>query len=253
MSNHLKPFWQNRFQFNARFGLFLLLIICVPRFLLVLNANQTGNYGPIGAIMVVSALVPFLFLHKAGRRSIGIRGTRKWGALLLAFGLGILLALVLYAIGVGLYGDTIQNWYVYIGKSYAIPDPISPADKRILFAVMAITGMLFSPVGEELFFRGIVHGSFATSVGERRASLIDSTAFALTHLAHFGLVYTNGTWAFFLLPALLWVAGMFGVSLVFFRMKQWSGSLWGAICCHAGFNLAMIWCIFYVPLRYLGH
>lgn len=56
MSNHLKPFWQKRFQFNARFGLFLLLIICIPRFLLVLNANQTGNYGPIGVIMVVSAL-----------------------------------------------------------------------------------------------------------------------------------------------------------------------------------------------------
>jgi len=246
MSNHLKPFWQNRFHFNARFGLFLLLIICVPRFLLVLNANQTGNYGPIGAIMVVSALVPFLFLNKAGRRSIGIRGSRKWSALILSFGLGIVLALVLYAIGVTLYGDTIQNWYVYIGKSYGIPDPISPADKRIFFAIMAITGMLFSPIGEELFFRGIVHGSFAKSVGEQRASLIDSAAFALTHLAHFGLVYTNGKWVFFTLPALLWVAGMFGVSLVFFRMKKWSGSLLGAIFCHAGFNLAMIWSIFYL-------
>jgi hypothetical protein len=28
-----------------------------------------------------------------------------------------------------------------------------------MFAIMAITGMTFSPIGEELFFRGIVHGT----------------------------------------------------------------------------------------------
>ncbi len=243
--NALRPYWNKYIRFDWRFGLFLIALVCIPRFLLVLHANQTGNYGPIGAIMLVSALLPFVFLSKTGRRQIGIRGTEKIGVLALAFALGIGFSLVLYFLGEGLYGASFQNWYAYIGKSYNIPEGISHDDKLPLFAIMAATGMVFSPVGEELFFRGIVHGSFAKSMGEKKASLIDALAFALTHIAHFGLVYVNGRWNFYPVPTVLWVSAMFGVSLAFIAMKNTSGSLLGAIFCHAGFNLGMIYCIFY--------
>lgn len=212
---------------------------------MVLKANQTGNYGPIGAIMFVSALVPFLFLNKKGRKQIGIEGTKRIGALFLSFAAGVIFSLVLYFIGMEHYGGSYQNWYEYIGKSYNIPEVISSSDKLILFAIMAATGMVFSPIGEELFFRGIVHGSFAKSIGDNKAAIVDGSAFALTHVAHFGLVFLNGSWDFYFLPSLIWVASMFIVSILFFKMKQLSGSLWGAIFCHAGFNLGMIYSIFY--------
>jgi hypothetical protein len=61
MENELRYFWSNFFYFNWKFGLLLILIICIPRFLLVLNANSTGNYGSIGLIMVISAITPFVF------------------------------------------------------------------------------------------------------------------------------------------------------------------------------------------------
>jgi membrane protease YdiL (CAAX protease family) len=105
--------------------------------------------------------------------------------------------------------------------------------------------MLFSPIGEELFFRGIVHTSFANSIGDKKASLVDSSAFALTHLSHFGLVFIHPQWRFLPIPALLWVVGMFVASRLFFRFKQYSCSLSGSILCHAGFNLGMTYCIFY--------
>lgn len=116
----------------------------------------------------------------------------------------------------------------------------------MLFVVMASTGMIFSPVGEELFFRGIVHVSFSKSLGDKKASLIDSTAFALTHISHFGLVYLSGVWKLLLLPTLIWIVSMFFASMLFFRIKKQSGSIWGAVICHAGFNLGMIYCIFYL-------
>lgn len=47
-----------------KFGLFLIFPICIPRFALVLNANETGNYGFIGLIMLLSAVVPVVFLNK---------------------------------------------------------------------------------------------------------------------------------------------------------------------------------------------
>ena len=246
MNNELRSFWKRNFQYGWKFGLLLILIVCIPRFYLVLRANQTGSYGSIGLIMFLSALVPFIFLSKYGRKQIGIIQTKNFTWLLIAFAAGIGASLLLYLAGKGLYGSGFQNWYVYIGKSYNIPENIGVQQKTIQFAVMAATGMTFSPIGEELFFRGIVHGSFAKSLGDRKASLADGSAFALTHLSHFGLVYVNMRWDFYPIPALLWIISMFLVSFLFFKMKKKTRSVWGAVLCHAGFNLGMIFSIFFL-------
>ena len=246
LNNELRPFWNRLFNFNWKFGLFLILIICIPRFLLVLQANASGNYAYIGLIMVVSAIAPFIFLSKYGRGEIGITKPGKYKWLLAAFMAGLVFSLLLYFLGQSLYGSSYENWYAYIGKSYNIPAGINQHDKLILFTIMAITGMIFSPVGEELFFRGIVHSSFAKSMGDKRASVVDASAFAITHISHFGLVFINGQWKFFSIPTLLWVFSMFLVSILFFVCRKYSGSIVGAIICHAAFNLGMIYCIFYL-------
>tara|TARA_R110002033_G_scaffold52713_3_gene100250 strand:- start:2498 stop:3241 length:744 start_codon:yes stop_codon:yes gene_type:complete len=246
MKYELKPFWNRYFKFDWKFGLFLLLTVCITRFFLVLKANETGNYSLIGLVMFISAIIPFVFLSKYGRKKIGIKTTRKLNYLILALGIGIIFSFILHFLGQGLYGKTYENWYEYIGKSYNIPENISAQGKRTMFLIMAITGMIFSPIGEELFFRGIVHGSFAKSVGNKRASIIDSSAFALTHISHFGLVFVNKNWDFYLVPAIIWVLGMFIASLIFFEMKKRTDSILGAILCHSGFNLGMIYCIFYL-------
>jgi len=246
MNQELRSFWNRFIQYNWKFGLVLILLVCIPRFYLVLRANQLASYSSIGLIMFLSALVPFVFLGKYGRKQIGITGTKKLSWLLIAFLVGIAGSLILFWLGKTLFGSSYQNWYVYIGKSYNISDTISDHQRNVQFAVMSVTGMLFSPIGEEFFFRGIVHGSVAKSLGDRKASIVDSTAFALTHISHFGMVFINGQWDFYFLPAVLWVAAMFGVSLLFFQMKKKSGAIWGAVLCHAGFNLGMIFSIFYL-------
>jgi uncharacterized protein len=249
MDNELRPFWRSIFSFNWKFGLFLILVVCIPRFILVLNANASGNYGSIGLIMAISAIAPFIFLSKNGRKEIGITKPKKYNWLLIAFVSGLFASFLLYLLGQTLYGNAYENWYNYIGKSYKIPTSISQNDKNILFAIMAFTGMTFSPIGEELFFRGIVHSSFAKSIGERKASIVDGTAFALTHISHFGLVFINNKWDFFTTPTIIWVTSMFLVSILFFTFKKHSGSILGAIICHAAFNLGMTYCIFYLLLR----
>lgn len=246
MENELRPFWNRYFTFNWQFGLALLLLVCIPRFVLVLQANSSGSYGSIGALMVLSALCPFIFLSRSGRRKIGLTKPQRYRGLVLAFAAGLIFSLFLYYVGHSLYSNTYENWYTYVGRSYKIPAAIKPNDKTILFSIVALTGMLFSPVGEEFFFRGIVHASFANSVGDKKASIIDSSAFALTHLSHFGLVFVNDQWRFLTVPALLWVLSMFLVSILFFLFKTYSGSILGAVVCHAAFNLGMTYCIFYL-------
>ncbi len=246
MENELKPFWNRLFSFNWKFGLTLFFLICIPRFLLVMHANATGNYEYIGHIMAISSFLPFIFLSKYGREKIGIKKSKNYKSLLIAFFIGLLVSVLIYFLGKLLYGNSYENWYQYIGKSYRIPLQINPNDKLILFAIMAFTGMTFSPIGEELLFRGIIHASFEKSIGERNASLVDSSAFALVHISHFGLVFINNQWAFYTIPAIIWVLCMFLVSLLFFKFKKLSGSILGAIICHAAFNLGMTYCIFYL-------
>ncbi|MDR0349861.1 MAG: CPBP family intramembrane metalloprotease [Tannerella sp.] len=196
--------------------------------------------------MLVSAIIPFIFLSKYGRKAIGLCKPDHYSWLLIAVITGLIFSIALYFAGELLYGDSYENWYVYIGKSYNIPDGINGKNKLIMFVIMAATGMIFSPIGEELFFRGIVHSSFAKSAGNTKASIIDSTAFALTHISHFGLVFINNQWTFFTMPAVIWVISMFLVGLLFFVCRYKSGSLSGAILCHSAFNLGMIYCIFYL-------
>jgi membrane protease YdiL (CAAX protease family) len=105
--------------------------------------------------------------------------------------------------------------------------------------------MLFSPIGEELLYRGVAHESLALRLGNRGAALVDAGAFAVTHLAHFGIVFIAGTWSFLPLPALLWVTAMFLSSLVFYLFRSLTGSILGSVVSHAAFNLTMNYVIFY--------
>ena len=246
LTNELKHFWSKYFKFNWKFGLFLIVIICIPRFLLVLNANQTTNYQYIGLIMTISALAPFIFLSKEGKKVIGLTKPKNHSWLFLGFILGLGFSILLYFLGEFFYQNSFENWYVYIAKSYNIPNEIQGKEKFVMFTIMAVTGMIFSPIGEELYFRGIIHSSFAKSLGNLKASLIESSAFSLTHISHFGLVFINNEWKFLTTPTLIWVMSMFLVSMVFYVSRKKSKSILGAILSHAGFNLGMIFCIFYL-------
>lgn len=246
MEQELKPFWNRFFNFDWKFGLFLIFLFCIPRFMLVLNANETSNYKFIGLVMTAYALTPFIFLTRYGRKIIGLAKPRNYSWLLYAFITGLIFSFILYFAGDLIYQNTYENWYVYIGKSYNIPNKINPNDKLILFVIMGITGMIFSPIGEELLFRGIIHSSFAKSIGNYKASIIDSSAFALTHISHFGLVFLNNKWEFFTTPTIIWVISMFLVSILFYMCRRKSKSILGAILCHSAFNLGMTYCIFYM-------
>lgn len=244
-SHELRPFWNRLFDFDWKFGLFLLLIICIPRFILVLQANQHGNYSYMGLVMTISALVPFLFLSKHGRRTIGLTAPKNYPWLIISIIAGVSFSFLLYQLGDILYGSSYENWYKYIGKPYHVGD-INPKEKFFVFAIIAFVSMTFSPIGEELFFRGLVHSSFAKSIGSTKASIVDGIAFSLTHISHFGLVFIHDQWDFYFFPTILWVVSMFAASILFYICKLKTGSLLGATLSHAAFNVTMIYCIFYL-------
>ncbi|MDR0938279.1 MAG: CPBP family intramembrane metalloprotease [Mediterranea sp.] len=238
--------WQHIFKFDWRFGVFLVLLFGIPRFILVLDANVSGNYGTAFIIFFLMWFAPLLFLTKKGRREIGMWRPNRYIHLLGSFVTGALSCAAIFGMFVLFYGKGEGNAFVYMARATAqIGGTIPESERLTYFLIAAIPSMIFSPIGEEFLFRGVVHGSFVGQFGESGASFFDSGAFALTHLAHFGIVYSAGNWSFLPIPALLWVLAMFFVSQVFFRCKLMCNSIFGAVLSHSGFNFAMMYFIFY--------
>lgn len=244
-----KGWTRNRINCNSSLGLVLILVFGILRFLIVLQANQTGNYGLTSFIFVMMILLPYVLLTKYGRRNIGMVKPGNWKWLFYGLLAGIVLSLFVGFVAKLLYNQNPQNWFVYIARSFTLP-PFGPdgPSRFHFFLIFALIGMTFSPFGEELLYRGIIHQSFRRRFRDEGASVINSAAFALTHLAHFGIIFEAGSWQIAVIPSILWVYFMFLAGRLFFIIRQKSGSLLGAIATHAGFNLGMTWYIFYVLL-----
>lgn len=249
MNNHtalFRGFLGKNIAFSARLGWLLILLFGIPRFFLVLGANSGGTYSYISLIFLCMWATPFLLLTKKGRTLIGLHkpGRPLWWMFAPLLGIGM--SLLVFFLGDWFYGNGISNWFVYISRSYEGMVPADSASHQFLiFAILATLGMTFSPIGEELLYRGLIHQCFVTRLGEPGASRVDSAAFAVTHLAHFGILYTAAGWEFRAIPALLWMGLMYLSCRLFFLCKVRGGSLYMAILCHAGFNLAMTYVIWF--------
>lgn len=228
-------------------ALALLLLFSIVRVVLVLGANVTGSYQFVSLVFVAMAVLPWVLLSRSGRVRIGVQAPRRWWLVLASLLAGALACLLVASVFSALWGQSISNAFVYVAGSYgALPSPLADSDRLIFFLVFAAIAAIFSPIGEELFYRGVVHEGLATRMGHGRASLVDAAAFALVHLAHFGVVFVAGAWTLLPLPALVWVVAMFVVSLLFRASRVMTGSIVGAIAAHAGFNVAMTAVIFFV-------
>lgn len=245
MEAYLRKYWSSHFQYNWKLGVFLILLFGIPRFIIVLQSYIDRSYGVVMFVFLSMWLVPFILLTKDGRRNIGIRRPSHWWRIVLSFIAGGLICYIIFSIFFVLFQTSIENAFVYIGGNNPGSSVIG-SEKSIYFCIAVIPSMIFSPIGEEFLYRGIIHGSFVPKFGETKASIFDSLAFAITHIAHFGIIYMSGIWHFLPVPTLLWVLSMFITSQVFFRCKLYSNSIWGAVAAHSGFNFIMMYGIFYL-------
>ena len=232
---------------NTRIWLYVVAIACIlalPRFYWMLQ----GNYNAIIWIFLVMMVLPFLLLSKSGRTQIGFIKPSSWLRMVIAFCIGSIGAVLVYALGVALYGTTSPlNWYVAVKATIMQRGDIIAAVRAnpALFLVFALPAMIFSPLGEELFFRGIFHEALAERFNNRVALFADAAAFGLTHIAHYGLVVQGGALTILFPSVIWWVLLMAATSLLFSFARAQAGTLWAAVLCHAGFNATMMWCIFF--------
>jgi uncharacterized protein len=228
------------------------LVVGVLAGLLFAAARAVGTIGP-GAYrfvlplgFIIMMLMPLIFLNKEGRRRTGF--TKSISSLYFWYAIvaGAAMAIICYAAGLLLFGLSADNWFVSIKNSYYNRMNISGMSLMMLFIIFTIPALLFSPLGEEIFFRGFLQEALSQKISYGKAMVIDSLFFALIHLFHHGLVKdVTGLIHFYPVSGFIWVLLMFSTAMVFAWLKKRSGSIFPAVAAHAVFNFVMNLLIFY--------
>lgn len=212
-------------------------MIGLAAFLLAHAATRFGGLW-VPALTPLSMMLvwpmPWAGPLKARRTEAGFRRCRLpwmfWGTVF-----GVAAAGLCAIVAAVVHGSGDLNWFhrhaTALGVAASgIPEGLSAS---AVFWFLTIPALLFSPTAEEILFRGYLLRSLSIRYSARRAVHIQAAAFALMHLAHYGL----RPWQPGLIP--VWLCSMYLVGWGLGVLRQRSGSIWPAMVAHAGFNLGM--------------
>ena len=233
--------WRGPLQGAPWRGLAVVLLLgvglAVMRALATLGPAVARPLLPLG--FVIMALTPWLLLRGPGRRAMGLvlpLGSTRWAAALAS---GMALALACCVCGTLLYGHGEDHWLVSLAQSFRQAVDVTDKPLALLFVLFTGPALLFSPIGEELFFRGLLQRALEDVLPARLALAIECSAFACVHLCHHGLFWQAGGWAVRTPSGWLWAGWMLLAAWLFGHWRQASGSVLPAMVAHAGFNAAM--------------
>jgi membrane protease YdiL (CAAX protease family) len=220
-----------------------ILILILYIFLALIRGLGAFGHENIRMLIMVGFILmwflPFLFFSKHGRRSIGIKKVENplwllWGVLIGSFA-----AFAILGIGALFTMNNIEHWYISIVNQVISPEMRELLPFVSIFFMTTIPSMIFSPIGEELFFRGMIHETIREKTGEKIATLVNSFAFALVHIFHYGFVLDGTKLQYLVGPGIVWFLLMFTLSVLFTVCRKKSGSIFPAILAHSSFNLVM--------------
>jgi hypothetical protein len=187
-----------------------------------------------------------VLLDREERRAIGFGAPRRprWWLASAAAGAGC--AALCFAVCWGLFGEGVQNPFVSIRQSFLGGAGIPPLGPLGLFLIFTGPALVFSPIGEEVYCRGVVYGRVRRQWGAAAGALASAGVFASVHLLHHGVTLSSGVLGFIGWSGALWFVLMFGTSLMFTGLRKAGRSIWLAVVSHSAFNLVMNACIFSV-------
>lgn len=239
----LRPLWIPVFGDAFRLAVLLAALVAGVRGLGLLGPQRYFWVLPVG--FTVMALTPYFFLRKEGRRRSGLQSPKQlpwiiWGILLGALGAGIF-----YWLGVTLFGETDDNWFVSVRRAFPVTPEMAGLPTAQLFWILSVPSLIFSPLGEEIFFRGFLQQAAEERWNHRTGVIVDAGWFAVVHLFHHGILRIDGRIQVFPVSGAVWMVLIFGTGVLFAFLRQKTGSLVAPILSHATFNLTMNFTILY--------
>lgn len=215
----------------------LMVIFSIMRAIGLFGPGSLRWLLPLG--FCIMAILPWVMLTPDGRRDIGIARASSPIAYLHASVASVVASLMCFLLGYLLFGETIDNWYVNIGNSYKQVMDTSGMSFWLLSLIFTLPAIIFSPIGEEIFFRGQLQKTLEQVCNAKTSTMIECLLFALVHQLHHGIIQTATGFTYLPIPAALWFAQMFLVAWMFAWLRARTGSIFPAIVAHMVFNLTM--------------
>ncbi|MBC7453558.1 MAG: CPBP family intramembrane metalloprotease [Massilia sp.] len=137
-----------------------------------------------------------------------------------------------------LFGASADHWFVSVANSFRA-QPTPGLGMPVIFLMFTVPAILFSPIGEELFFRGYLQRMLETRFSQRSSTVIEGLWFAGAHLVHHGIFMTATGVSVRPVSGGLWFLLMFALSCMFAWLRKRHDSILPAIVAHAAFNFTM--------------
>jgi membrane protease YdiL (CAAX protease family) len=220
-------------------GVVAFAVVAIWRGVLMLGPSQGSGPGMV-LHFVALMLTPFLFLSVHGRTTLGLSRAPEPAWIPWAILLGAVSAVVAWWVGLLLFGQSQDNWYVTVSATLMRDPRLGGMGPSALFLTLAIPAALFSPMGEELFFRGVFHDAVAERLGQEAATAANAAAFGLMHLFHHGVALSPAGVDWRPVSGLLWVVITMGLGVLFTVCRQRGGSIWAPVVAHSAFNVSMV-------------
>jgi membrane protease YdiL (CAAX protease family) len=243
-SSFLRPFWNRLAMPPWLLSLLVLAVLAAARFYSAFGPSQARILFLVHVLVMWT--LPFLFLTRQGRREMGLCRQGISPVVLVICSLaGVVSSLIVFWIGMALYGNSPDNWCVSIRDNLQLNHMLAVMSPATAFAIIALLTMSFTPVGEEFFFRGLIQQSFTLRWNVVIATLVNGFAYGLMHLLHVhGVWHDAAGFHLRVVSGALMVLVLAGLGAIFTLCRLWTGSLWCAVVAHAACNLAMISAIF---------
>ena len=233
----IKPFGSALLRQAIFWALLLSVLFVAMRMVGTMGGRAWQPLLPLGFVLMM--LIPWLLLTAPARRQIGLTRATSGTWYVVAAVAGVFAASVCYAIGVMLFDRSADNWFVSVANSYRGTMNTANMDMLRLHLIFTIPALLFSPIGEEIFFRGFLQQALQERLSVTTSTVAEAGLFGVVHLCHHGLFLTAAGISIRPVSGAIWVALMFATALMFAWLRQRSGSLYPAMLGHAAFNAAM--------------
>ena len=205
------------------FPVFAVIALALP---LVL---KTYSFGKFGKVMI--GFLPFILLFLA----LSV----LWDQI----SSGVILQLFLNALGVA--GNPVYSLPAGIDAIFGAVTARTSLSLDAAQLVFAVFVLIWAPIGEELFYRGYVYGSFRVRHGFWTATLSSSTLFGVRHMLPFLILLPQ----LLIIPALTWFLVAFGFGVLSCAIYEKTGSLYPSVIVHFLVNVAgMIVMLFSIRL-----
>lgn len=175
-------------------------------------------------------VAPFLFWKQITPQGLGFSKPKSWKSVIIGILVCISLLPCEFFMSAFLVGNNTGNFFVVVSMNHIKTFQIQSEHIWNTFFLSALSLSIFSPLTEEIFFRGFLQKSFENSFGIHKANVLQALCFGIIHIAYCWIVKVDIRIVLNVVPCIALIG------LVYGWVRHKTKSIFSVIIVHAVTN-----------------